>query len=227
MSKSYFLAVTLGGCASAQVDQTYKSGALPKPDMIIVRNFAVTDAEVQLDKGVMATAVRNAGDQSQSDEEVQVGHIISDKLAQKLVDELNKQGIPAVRDGLDVHPSNTTAIISGEFMRVDQGNQSARVWIGFGLGGSSVDTQVQVYQGSRLVAEGTTSTKASLKPGMVASVATGSVAGTVGASVAMGAAGAGLSETFMAGANEDASRTAVQIAKRIKQAYVERGWMAS
>jgi hypothetical protein len=221
------IAATLFGCASADVNQTYKAqGALPMPDLVIVHTFAVTPAEVQLDRGLMAGAVRGSQYATTSYEETQVGHIVADKLAQKLVDDLQAQGITAVRDSRGVRPSATTLVITGEFTNVDQGNQSKRVWIGFGLGGSTVQTTVHAFQGGLLVAEGETSTASGLKPGMAASagvaVATGGVA-----PLAVGAAGAAGSEAFLTGVESDASRTAEQIAKKIKQGYINRGWLAS
>ena len=219
------LALTLFGCASASVNQTYKTlGPLPKPDLIVVQTFAVTSAEVQLDRGLVAGAIRSSSDDTQTSEEVQVGHIVANKLADKLVEDLQMEGIPAVRQTPDVQITPTTAIIAGEFTTVDQGNQSARVWVGFGMGGSKLQTRVHVFQGGQMVAEGETSTNASLKPGMFASA--GAAVATGGAApVVIGAAGTVYTEAFTQGVNADASRTATQIAQKIKQGYIDRGWL--
>ena len=57
--------VILGGCATAKVDQTKKTaGPLPRPDMVIVNDFAVTSAEVKLDQGVMALVMPMNGSSS-------------------------------------------------------------------------------------------------------------------------------------------------------------------
>jgi hypothetical protein len=216
---SCMVMVGIGGCAGAKYQPEVMSGPLPKPDVIVVQNFAVTASEVQLDKGVAATAMRDTGPGAVTDEEERVGHVVSDQLAQSLVEQLREVGINAVRAGAPIHTTSTTAFLSGEFLTVNQGNQSARFWIGFGLGGSEIKTHLQVVQNGVLVAAGETATKSSLKPGMVAGIAGG------GAGLAVGAATGGFSETFLATVKADADRTAKAVAKQAKQAYFDRGWL--
>jgi hypothetical protein len=215
-------AVALTGCASADVKPTKRaSGNLPKPDMIIVNDFAVSPEDVKLDGGAMASVARDASSATPTEEEIKVGRMVADRLAVKLVEELRKSGINAARAGGVAQPSETTAVINGQFITVDQGNQSARTWVGFGLGGSQLRTRLQISQGGQLVAASETATKSSLKPGMLVSIASGS-----GAAVAVGAAGTVANETLLATVEADAARTAAEVAKRIKKAYVDRGWMA-
>jgi len=155
------------------VAQTKRAGKLPKPDMIVVQNFAVTRSEVKLDRGMLATAVRDAENRAPAAAEAEVGHMVADKLSQVLVEELRNSGIEATRDNPHVQPTERTVFLSGQFVTIDQGDQSARVWLGFGLGGSQIRTRVQLAQDGRLVAAGETSTRSNLKPGMLASLGAG------------------------------------------------------
>jgi hypothetical protein len=216
-----------GGCAGASVTTTERPNRpLPKPDMIIVNDFAVSPGEVKLDRGVMSTAVRDAEGRNVSDEENRVGHIVADKLSTVLVEELRKQGISAVRGNDPVAQATPTSVVlNGEFLTIDQGNQTYRVWLGFGLGGSEIRTNIQAYQNGELVAQAETATKSSLKPGMLTSVGVGAAADS-GAAVVAGAVGTGVSEAFLSTVEADARRTAKEIAKRMKNAYVQRGWLA-
>jgi hypothetical protein len=222
------LAAIVGGCAKAVVDISEKPElTLPKPDKIVVNDFAVTPDEVKLDKGIAATIYRDAQGRTLTENEKLAGKHLANKLSEKIVEGLNKDGIPAVRGKGSVWvPTPSTATLTGQFVTVDQGNQSERVWIGFGVGNDEVRTNCQVIQDGKLVAKGSTRTEGSLKPGMIVGLASGSAAGTVGASAAMGLAGAGLSETFLAGVDADATRTANEIVKKIHGYYVERGWLA-
>jgi hypothetical protein len=219
------LAIVLGGCAGASVSQSQRAGAMPKPDMIIVNDFAVSASEVRLDQGLMAKAMRDGDPRDISAEENQVGHMVADKLSESLVEELRKAGIHAARGSTGmVHPSSTTVILHGEFVTIDQGNQTARVWVGFGMGGSELRTRVQALQAGNVVAQAETATHSSLKPGMLASLGAGAAAES-GAAIAAGAVGTGVSETFLATVTADAQRTAKEIAKKITQAYKDRGWL--
>ena len=220
------VACFIGGCASADVKTTKTaSRTLPKPDMIIVNDFAVTPDEVKLDRGVAAVAYRDAQGRAPGESEALAGRAVADKLSQKIVEKLTAQGIPAVRADSGVKPTDTSLVLKGQFVTIDQGDQTKRVLIGFGLGGSQLRTRGQMFQNGELVAEGETSTKASLTPGMIGSLGTGSAAGTVGTSLATGAAGAGFSEAFMSNVEADATRTADAVVKRIRSYYVDRGWL--
>ena len=217
--------VFVGGCASAKVEPTVKASQwFPKPDMIVVNNFAVDPRDVQLDRGLLATTMRDDGNRTPNAEESQVGKIVSEKLAVVLVDELRQAGIAAVRPGPQIKPTDTTVTLNGEFLTVDQGNQTARVWVGFGLGGSELRTRIQATQNGQLLAQADTKTKSSLKPGMLTS-AGASAAAESGTAVAVGAATTGLNEAFFATVEADARRTAKEVASKIKDAYVERGWL--
>jgi hypothetical protein len=217
----------IGGCGKAVVDMSDRANlTLPKPDMIIIHNFAVTPNEVKLDRGIMATVLRDAQKREQSAEEERVGHMVGDRLLEKLIDRLEKDGISAFRASSGVTPSETTFIITGQFLTVDQGNQTARIWIGFGLGASELRVRGQCFQDGTLIARGETRTVPSLKPGMAANVAVGTALGTVGTAAAIGAGAAGFSETFLASVDADATRTADAIHQTIRDYYVRRGWLA-
>ena len=215
----------LGGCASARVSQTKSTpGALPRPDMVVVFDFAVTSAEIKLDQGLMQKAMRDDSSRSLSTEENQVGHLVANKLAEELVKELRKEGIAAVRPGSQVSPSSSTGFLTGQFVTIDQGNQTKRNMIGFGLGGTELRTRIQLSQGGQLIAEGETATKSSLKPGMLVSAGAAGAAQSV-VPLVVGGAAVVVSENFTATVEADASRTAKEIAKRMKKAYQDRGWL--
>jgi len=215
----------VGGCAKARVEPTQRASRdMPKPDFILVNNFGVNPNDVQLDRGMLASGMRDAQGKNPNAEEARVGAIVSDKLAASLVEELRKAGIAATRPGPTVKPTETTVVLNGQFLTVDQGNQTMRVWVGFGLGGSELRTRIQAIQAGQLVAQAETSTRSNLKPGMLTS-AGASAAAESGTAPAVGAATTGLSEAFLNTVQADARRTAEEVAKKIKEGYQERGWM--
>ena len=217
--------VILGGCATATVNQTKKTTEpLPRPDMVIVNNFAVTSAEVKLDRGMMAKVMRGSDSRSLSEEENKIGHMVADKLSESLVEELRNVGVKATRAGTQVKPSESTIMLTGQFITIDKGNQTARVWIGFGMGGSELRTRMQISQDGKLVAEAETVTKSSLKPGMLTSLGVGAVASTV-APIVVGGVATGVSETLLGTIEADAKRTAKEVAKKVEKACQDRGWL--
>lgn len=217
--------LALLGCGTAAVHTTKKTeGQLPKPDMVVVHDFAVTASDITLDQGAMATAIRDTRDLNVSEEAQRIGHAVADRLSTELVDELRVQGIPATRAAKNVRTSAATLELTGQFITIDEGNQTARVWLGFGMGGTDLQTRVQAWQNKQLVAEGETTARSGLKPGMLTSLGMGAAASTV-TPVVVGAATTGFSETLKATVEADAKRTAIEVAKRVKKAYQDRGWL--
>ena len=214
------------GCATANVDLLSKPVTnLVQPDFILVHDLAVTADEVTMDKGFAAQAIRDSGDQTQSQLEIQVGHAVAKALTYGLVENLRLAGIRAgaARDGFK--PTDKTLVIYGKFVRIDQGNQSLRVWIGFGFGNGEMQALMECSQGGRVLNKAMVTTSGSLKPGLAVPVAGGAAAGTLLVSSAVAGSATGLSETLLSTVQADANRASKEVAKKIVQGYINHGWL--
>jgi hypothetical protein len=160
------VAVLAAACAQTDVDVTRRTlSELSEPDRVLVRNFAVTRSEVELDAGIAPSLMRDVSGEVESAEALKVGHAAAEALADELVNQLVEKGIPAARADRTTPLKSTTAVVVGRFVTLDEGNQTVRTLIGFGLGGSEVRTQVRVHQGGMLIAEADTSANSGYKPG--------------------------------------------------------------
>jgi hypothetical protein len=220
------LAALAIGCASTNVEQTRRAGALPKPDRILVRNFAVTLADVELDRGIGPTIARDATGEVGSSQEQKLGRAAADALADELVTKLRGAGLPAERSSGRVALTPTSLVITGKFLTLDEGNQTMRTLVGFGAGASHVTTRVQAWMDGQLVAEGETAAKSGKKPGAAVTLGAGAAMGTAATAAAVAAATTGASELFLTSVQADARRTGSEIADRVLRAYRERGWLA-
>ncbi len=219
--------VFASGCAKTDVDVTRRTlSPLPIPDQLVVRNFAVTRNEVELDGGIAPAMVRAVSGEVESVEAQNVGHAAADALADELVKRLVDKGIPAVRGDRSLRVSSTTAIVVGQFRTLDEGNQTLRTLVGFGLGGSEVRTHAQVYQGGMLIAEADTLANSGYKPGAGITLGVGAAAGSAVVAAGMAAGTTTVSELFMTSVNAGARRTAREIADEIVKGYEKRGWLA-
>jgi hypothetical protein len=212
-------------CASASVQQTRRAGALPKPDRILVRNFAVTMADVELDRGLGPTIARDATGEVGPGAQAELGRAVSNALAEELVAKLREAGLPAERSSGRVALTPTTLVIAGKFLTVDEGNQTMRTLVGFGAGASEVRTRVQAWMDGQLIAEAETQAKSGKKPGAAVTLGAGAAAGTAATAAVVAAGTTGVSELFLTSAEADAKRTAREVADRIVRAYRERGWL--
>jgi uncharacterized protein DUF4410 len=218
--------VLLAGCAPTTVNQTRTAPAsLQKPDRILVRNFAVTASEVELDRGIGPTIARDAQGEITGDKSVHLGHAASNALAEELVAKLRDEGLPAERSTGRVALTPTTLVIAGKFLTIDEGNQTMRTLIGFGAGASEVRARVQAWMDGQLVAEAETTAESGKKPGAAVTLGAGAAMGTAATAAAVAAGTTGLSEILLTSVEADAKRTARELADRIVRAYRERGWL--
>ncbi len=220
------VAALAAGCASTNVEQTRRAGVLAKPDRILVRTFAVTMADVDLDRGIGPTIAREATGEVTSSEELQLGRAAADALADELTKKLREAGLPAQRSSGRVSLTPTTLVIAGKFLTLDEGNQTMRTLVGFGAGASEVRTRAQAWMDGQLIAEAETTAKSGRKPGAAVTLGAGAAAGTAATAAVVAAGTTTVSELFLTSAEADARRTGRELAERIVRAYRERGWIA-
>jgi hypothetical protein len=214
------------GCGGARVHVAQQAPSdVPQPDFIIVERFAVSPADVKLDRGLSAQALRGVQGRTLNAEERTVGAAVATVMEEETVRLLRQAGIPAYVDSYAPTASETTALLQGQFLSVDQGDRTQRVLVGFGLGGSKLQIKMQVLQGGLVVAEGEVQTTSDLKPGMVASLGVGAAAGSIGTSAAIGGALAVGSEALLVSVEKDAKRAAKAVSDRVIQGYKDRGWL--
>jgi hypothetical protein len=214
------------GCAGARVDVAQPAPSeVPQPDFLIVERFAVSPADVKLDRGLSAQALRGFQERALNDEERRVGAAVATVLAEELVRLLREAGIPAYVDSYAPTATRTTALIQGQFLSVDEGDRTQRVWLGFGLGGTKLHIKYEVLQDGGAVAQGEVTTTSNLKPGILASLGVGAAAGSIGTAAAIGGGTAVASEALLVSVDKDAKQAAKAAFERIRQTYKDRGWL--
>jgi len=183
------LIATITGCASAKVQplNVYQgSEPLPKPERVLVYDFAVTPDEVRLNSGPIARIRQRLRDTPQTEEELQVGREVAAALSEALVERISALGLPAERASHGQPLAQGALAVEGQFVSIDEGNRLRRMFIGFGLGKTKVRTLAQVYLGTdggrHLVQEFETTAEGSKLRGMAAMMGAGAAArGATGA----------------------------------------------
>lgn len=224
--------LTLGACSSTEITNermNWKAGDTPKPDQLIVFNFATSPDEVKLEHGLIADVRELVDKEPRTAQEKKIGTAVANALAAKLVDELREKGLPAVRAMDVVEPGVRPLQVKGQLLSIDQGNRTSRVIIGLGVGRSSVEARVQLYEAIRgraeLLESMTATTKSGRKPGMAEMIGVGALTGHIIAATALSGAATGASEALLANVDALAKRMARKIADEIVVLYEKRGWM--
>jgi Domain of unknown function (DUF4410) len=221
----------LAGCTSGS-SQIETSAELPRPQVVVVQDFAVVPGEVQLDPGLSATIRETlqaaASTEPSPAEQFQVGRRTADALADKLVIEIRDLGFEAQR-GPGLPPGvETGLVVGGQFVAIDQGDRAERVAIGLGAGRSDVRVRAQVFEvgprGRTLVDEIEVDAKSGLAPGMAETMGAGALTGHLVASTLVGGGLHVADESLGTSVVADSDRAAKGIAKQLAQLFAEQGW---
>ncbi len=220
----------LAGCTQGS-SQLETGAALPRPQVVVVQDFAVWPGEVQLDPGISGTIDETLGANNlppRTAQEQQVGRQVANALADKLVVEIRDLGLQAER-GRGLPPGVSTGlVVSGQFVSVDQGNRTERVTIGLGAGRSDVRVRAQVFDvtpaGRRLADEIEVDAKSGLQPGMAETMGAGALAGHLVVSTLISGGLQVADESLGTSVVADSDRAAKGIAKQLAGFFAEQGW---
>jgi hypothetical protein len=220
----------LTGDVKAQVITRYGGPApLPKPDEIVIHDFAV--GNIKTDESIAARLHRTVMDRHGVDEDSSP-EVLAQRLqaafTKALAGELKKVNIQttnAPKDKVAVAEGSMPGshlVVDGEFVAINEGDETKRIMIGCGRGASSVKTYVKVSsvtQGrSTVVLEFNLSSESGKKPGAVATMGVGSLA--------VGAAAGGVSDR-KSNVEADASRMAKLVAKQLESFMADQKWIAN
>jgi Domain of unknown function (DUF4410) len=223
----------LAGCAPTQVQQTREApSGLPRPDHILVYDFAVSPQEVELDQTLSAEIKQryeHTQNANRTPQELKVGHTVAYVVAEELVKKIQSYGLWAERAMGTPPSSGNTLLIKGQFLSIDEGNRAERVLIGFTAGRTEVQADVQVYEtmlgGERKVESLTGSGESAEKPGMAEMMGLGAITHHLLASTLVSGTVAGVSEAKFDTVEDDGRRLADKIAADLGQFFVEQRWI--
>ena len=199
------LMMLLSGCASVSVTKVNQvKGITPqaKPKAVYIADFDTSKGVFRVDReGEELLAFKNE---------------LATFLTQVMVKRMSERVAPASEFKQGDKLPKSGWLVKGSFTRVNQGSRALRAGIGFGLGGTKVETRVEFYDLALshtrpFIRFGTTG-GSNAEPGAVTSTTVYGV-------------GAGLLVGAMKGLSEDTSRTARMITAMGSQYLYDRKWI--
>jgi Domain of unknown function (DUF4410) len=194
------------------------SSPLPKPEKILVYDFAVNTGDVQVDK-MQGLRPRHLITGDESPEAIAAG--ANKKFSQELVKALEKTGIPVEHVAAGTPPADNALLVQGSFVSLKQGNKTERVAIGMGAGSADVESKVDVHlktpADTILVSQFQTDTKPAENVGAGVPVAAGLNPAAAAAKSTVG----DRKKTL----NAYATKTADVTAKEIVKSMAAQGWI--
>ena len=230
------LAMPAAGCSKARVveEQAYAGPRLPSPSRILVRDFAVSPADVQLDQGIRGRVEQTFSSASPTDQRLDAARAAASALAEALVQALRASpDIPVERVPPGAAPMpGRSLLVDGRLLAVDEGNRTQRTLIGLGRGQSRMAAEARLYwievgAAPRLIEafEGTTDSGSS--PGMGASLGVGAAARRLATSAAVGGGTHAAIEGSRADDVDEARRIGTALGAKVRQFCVAQGWVAA
>ena len=224
------LALLATSCASTKVtsrDNQVSDEQLPKPNRIIVHNFASTPDDIPADAAIIGHYERR--ETPQTPQEVKLGRQLGAQVAQELVSELRKLGLPAELASMGLVPQENDVLLRGEFVTLDPGSRLKRMTIGFGAGAGGFQTHVEAYQITagvpRHLGKGQVNTTGGKMPGILVPVGGGAALGSAATSaVVSGTLNVG-QEVGPENLRTMAKKTAQAIIKDVSPRMAELGWI--
>jgi len=225
----------LAACGHATVETTsiYQGASLPRPQLVLVRDFVATPTDVALDSGRLARLRRLVSGSSDNQQEAAAAQAVVDALSNGLVADIEKMGLAAKRIPADaaIPPEVTAALVDGNVLSIDEGNRAKRVVVGFGAGASKVEASVALSYLSagtdaRELARFHASGNSGYAPGMLATGGAGAAAGAA-TSVAVSGGTQVIRESNGTTVSADAQGISEKIAAQLREIFVKQGWVAA
>lgn len=221
--------VAIVGCASTKVTdrQRLVTEQLPRPGQILVYDFIATPGDIPADSAFFGEQATYSNDQTA--EQIALGRQLGAEIAVQLVGEIRAMGLPGVRASSYAVPQVNDIVIRGYLLSVSEGSAAKRVVIGFGSGGSELQTAVEGFQvtpqGLRRLGYGSVDSGSSKTPGTALSLGTALATGNpLGLIVSSGVKiyGEASGKSTVQGR---AVQTAKEIAEVLRQRFREEGWV--
>lgn len=199
------LVLGLAACASISVDESKSTATKKKPTLIYVLDFSTEQATWEVD--------RQGKDLADFKANLQL------MLKTAMVADISDKLLPAqagTKADLSLHKN--VWVVRGQFVQVNQGSRLLRGAVGFGAGGTKLETRVQVYDQIEGAAPPfltfSTSGGSNAEPGAVAAFSVEPVALALG-----GVSG------VAHGLSEDTKRTARMITASLSDYLYKHGWI--
>jgi hypothetical protein len=224
----------LAGCASTKVtEQTpLTAPGLARPSQIWVYDFIAAPSDMPSDSSLAGQV--GAPSTPPTPEELETGRKYGAMIAQKLVEDIQAMGMPAIEAGPGApSPAIGEAVIRGYIVSTEGGGAKAmakRLVIGFGSGTAEMDTVVEGYvmtaQGLRKLGSGTLTSSGNKTPGLVVPAAVAIAAANPVGLIVVGGMKIYGAASGRSGLEGRAKSTADEIAAQLKIRFQDRGWIA-
>ncbi len=221
----------LAGCAGSKIKNTTEIAAsgLPRPQQVLIYNFAVSPSEIKTGSGLLAHLKDNLEHTDPNAEATQIGREVADALATELTVKIKSWGLNAIRADQNMPLNPGSILITGQFVNIDEGNKLKRMAIGLGAGQSSIDANISVMAptnaGYQQLIGFDAHADSGEMPGAAVTGPVGAAAGAGTAAVVASNAALGAVKSYKSASAQEAKDMADEVAKQLGKYFAEQGWI--
>jgi hypothetical protein len=218
----------LVGCAKNYVQENVAviNTNMPKPNSVLIYNFAVNPADVKNGTGVLATLKNSVQNTTPSQEEAQLAREVSDAMATELTQKIADMGLNPIRANQSTRVTAGSIIIAGAFVNIDEGNSTRRNVIGLGMGQSSLDSKVSVLTtDNQELLSFDAHTDSGSMPGAAVMGPAGVAAGAGTAAAVATNVATGAVKSYKSESAQQAKKMADNIAAQLAAYFAQQGWI--
>jgi len=218
----------LVGCAKNYLQENVAvvNTNMPKPNSVLIYNFAVNPADVKNGTGVLATLKNSVQNTTPSQEEAQLAREVSDAMATELTQKIADMGLNPIRANQSTRVTAGSIIIAGAFVNIDEGNSTRRNVIGLGMGQSSLDSKVSVLTtDNQELLSFDAHTDSGSMPGAAVMGPAGVAAGAGTAAAVATNVATGAVKSYKSESAQQAKKMADNIAAQLAAYFAQQGWI--
>jgi len=230
------LLLVLSSCSTRVVNTSNQlhlaqqgAAVLPRPQQVFIVDFTASGSSLHLDQGVGLRLQRALQSSNESDDTRNMLNDVQNSIADTLVASIQKMGLPAARVAGEPLVDGNVLMVRGQIQRVDEGNRTRRLGIGFGAGQSDVSAKVQVsYEQPdappQLLQTYDADSNSGRKPGLALGAASAAGGGSLAPAELTGVTGVASERNKSPVANEG-GKLADQVAYNLGGFFAKQGWI--
>lgn len=202
---------------------------LARPQRVLVEDFAVDPGAVRLDQAIGLRIQRQSSGADPAIEQSKLATEVQAAISETLLKAFHKMDVPVELMPPGSEPTPGDLVVRGQVTRIDQGNRTRRLTVGFGAGKSQVNADAAIlYVGMdgqpRVLQTYSGSSNSGRKPGMAASAGMAAQQASM-LPVALGAASGANGERNRSGVAGEGQRVAEHLSRSIGEYFARQGWI--
>jgi len=241
MSLNYFIKLAgictvvffMVACAKTNIQKTSELDMLgmPKPTTVLIYNFSVDPQAVQQNSSPLSKLVRSFENDNETVEKLKLGNEVAEAMAKELTQKILAMGLNPQRADQSSAVVPGSILITGQIIKIDEGNSIRRNVIGLGAGQSSLDATISVLapsaSGNKALITFNAHADSGNKPGALVMGPAGAAAGAGAAATVAVNAAQGAANTYKSASSKQASDMAEKISTELAQYFAKEGWISS